>query len=148
MNKNRRPILIGDLKLDIERQSVSRHGIAIELPGLSFRLLEELAACWPCTASRRDLAKALWGDIVVTDDALRQRVRLLRRSLGENNYVAAVKGVGYRLVAPVSLLAQRKRRRIFYAATALTLIGLLAFFALSDSGDHELTHAINHSLRH
>jgi hypothetical protein len=55
--------------------------------------------------SKDELIAEVWGDVIVTDETLMQRVRLLRQSLGDDSqnprYIAAVRGRGYRLSAPV-----------------------------------------------
>ena len=55
--------------------------------------------------SKDDLIAEVWGDVIVSDETLMQRVRLLRQALGEDSqnprYIAAVRGRGYRLTAPV-----------------------------------------------
>jgi TolB-like protein/lipopolysaccharide biosynthesis regulator YciM len=58
---------------------------------------------------RQELLETVWPNEFVSDDTLSQRVRLLRESLGDPTenprYVASRRGWGYRLIAPVELLA-------------------------------------------
>ena len=51
------------------------------------------------------LIRDVWDDVVVSDETLAQRVRLLRQALGEDSqnprYIASVRGRGYRLICEV-----------------------------------------------
>lgn len=138
----------GDLRLDPKRQRVWRNGQSVDLPGLSFRLLEVLLRAAPRVVSRSEMRREVWGGIVVSDDALRQRVRLLRQALGGESYVSTVKGIGYRLALPVvevSVALRSRRLRLLAATVALALASL----ALLASGlVPEVKHAILHTLRH
>ena len=63
--------------------------------------------------SKDELIAEVWGDVVVSDETLMQRVKLLRQALGDDSqnprYIAAVRGRGYRLTAPVEVTAARGR---------------------------------------
>jgi len=139
---------IGDLQVDPRCQEVTRGGDRIDLTGLSYRLLEVLANRWPAVVSRRELAREVWGDIVVSDDALRQRVRLLRRSLGKSGYISAVKGVGYRLAGPVRPITVTENRRQFLAAAIVFALGLIAVVVMSGDPGAEIWHQIKHLIKH
>jgi TolB-like protein len=64
--------------------------------------------------SKDELIARVWGDVVVSDETLMQRVRLLRQALGEDSqnrrYIASVRGRGYRLAAPVEPGRSRDRK--------------------------------------
>jgi TolB-like protein/DNA-binding winged helix-turn-helix (wHTH) protein len=99
-----------DLVVDLRRQAVSRNGVRIELPDLSFKLLAALVRCAPHTLDKDELIRQVWGSVVVSDETLSQRVRLLRQALGEDGqeprYLSSVRGRGYRLLcdaAPVTV---------------------------------------------
>ena len=96
---------IGDLLLDVGTVSVTRSGQTIDLPALSFDLLVWLARKAPAVISRQDLLDLVWPDIVVGEETLKQRVRLLRRALGDDSrqprYIGAVRGKGYKLLPRV-----------------------------------------------
>ena len=100
-----RRLRIRDLEVDPTSGTVWRDGEVIDLPDLSFRLLMTLVAHAPEQVSKDDLIREVWGDVVVSDETLAQRARLLRQALGDdgNNprYFTAVRGRGYRLTAPV-----------------------------------------------
>jgi TolB-like protein/DNA-binding winged helix-turn-helix (wHTH) protein/Tfp pilus assembly protein PilF len=94
-----------DINIDISSGTVWRAGEVVDLPDLSFRLLRTLATRAPAMVSKDDLIAEVWGDVIVSDETLMQRVRLLRQALGDDSqnprYIAAVRGRGYRLTAPV-----------------------------------------------
>ena len=98
-------ILDIDIDIDIASGTVWRDGEVVDLPDRSFRLLRALATRAPTMVSKDELIAEVWGDVIVTDETLMQRVRLLRQSLGDDSqnprYIAAVRGRGYRLSAPV-----------------------------------------------
>lgn len=148
MNTDLQQIRIGDLRLDVERHTVTRGSNAIDMSGLSFRLLQVLADHWPETVSRRELAKRVWGDIVVSDETLRQRIRLLRRSLGESEYIAAVKGIGYRLTRSVGVATPSGRRRNYSIAASFAVIGVFAYVMLSGDLAYDLVHEVRHAIWH
>lgn len=64
-----------------------------------------LAERAPELVGKDELIRQIWGDVVVSDETLAQRVRLLRQALGDDSsdprYFTAVRGRGYRLIAPV-----------------------------------------------
>jgi TolB-like protein/DNA-binding winged helix-turn-helix (wHTH) protein/Tfp pilus assembly protein PilF len=91
-----------DLDIDLGSQTVWRKGEMVPLPDLSFRLLAALVAHAPDTLGKDDLIREVWGNVIVGDETLAQRVRLLRQALGDDakdpRYVISVRGRGYRLV--------------------------------------------------
>ncbi|MEP5764399.1 MAG: winged helix-turn-helix domain-containing protein [Halieaceae bacterium] len=98
-----------DLEVDLARQTVRRDGEAIVLPELSFRLLAALIRNVPETIGKDELVREVWGEVVVSDETLSQRVRLLRQALGEDaqdpRYLSSVRGRGYRLICAVKPIA-------------------------------------------
>jgi len=148
MNTSVKNIVIGDLKLDVARQTVTRRGNRLDVAGLSFRLLQVLADQWPLAVTRRELRRQVWGEVVVSDDTLRQRIRLLRRSLGETDYVSTVKGVGYRLNQPVKMASSFRHHRTLYVAASLVALGLVAFGVFSTGFTQDLAHVVRHAIKH
>ncbi len=139
----------GDLRLDLRAPAVTRGRQRLALPGLSYRLLKVLAERWPDTVSRRELVLAVWGDVVVSDDALRQRVRLLRRLLGSSHYVASVKGVGYRLGVPVDTCDSPPRRLRYGIAASLFVLAVASILVIGRAEPGEtFAHGIKHAIRH
>jgi DNA-binding winged helix-turn-helix (wHTH) protein/Flp pilus assembly protein TadD len=97
--------LIDDLNLDVQRGELTRHGEVLTLPKLSYDLLVALAQASPALLSQQELMLQIWPDRVIGDETLKQRVKLLRRSLSDNasdpQYIEAVRGRGYRLIPEV-----------------------------------------------
>src|SRR5450631_4640448 len=98
--------LAGDLHVDVGQQRVTRAGIEIALPNLSFQLLLALIRVAPNFLSNDLLMARVWPGQIVTPETVAKRVNLLRVALGDNaqepRYIAGVRGRGYRLVAAVS----------------------------------------------
>jgi TolB-like protein/DNA-binding winged helix-turn-helix (wHTH) protein/Tfp pilus assembly protein PilF len=122
---------VDDLLVDLERHTVRRGSEVLDLTERSFRLLEVLINHAPERVDRDQLIAEVWDDVVVSDDTLAQRVRLLRQSLGDDSqkprYVAAVRGRGYRLIPPLrdsaAAPSKRLRRAMWLAVAPIMLIG-------------------------
>ena len=99
-------LLVGDLRVEVGQQRVTRAGVEITLPNLSFELFLALIRAAPNFLSNDLLMARVWPGLVVTPETVAKRVNLLRVALGDNaqepRYVAGVRGRGYRLVAAVS----------------------------------------------
>jgi len=99
---------IGDLTVDTNDGTVTRRQQTLVLSPLSFNLLLSLARRAPHVVRRQELLETVWPNEFVSDEALSQRVRLLRESLGdatgESHYVASLRGWGYKLIVPVERL--------------------------------------------
>jgi len=99
---------IGDLVLDAGKQEVTRNGIAVRVPRLSFKLLLSLARHAPNVVSAQELEEEVWAGLVVDRGTVNKRVLLLRKALSDENasesYIAVIRGSGYRLVAGVERL--------------------------------------------
>ena len=97
---------VGDLVVDEGQQRVTRGGDVIDLPKLSFDLLLVLVRNAPNIVSIEALLTSVWPGVVVNQETVVQRVKMLRDALGDHaaepRYVAALRLRGYRLVADVS----------------------------------------------
>ncbi len=131
-----------DIDIDTASGTVWRENEVIDLPDLSFRLLVTLASKAPAMVSKDELISEVWGDVVVSDETLMQRVRLLRQVLGDDSqnprYIASVRGRGYRLAAPVEFVAVRAPgtshripRWALGAAIGLVVLAALVIFSLT-----------------
>ncbi len=122
-----------DLEVDLERRLASRDGLPLDIANLSFSLLAVLIENAPNTISKDELIKATWGNVVVSDETLSQRVRLLRLALGEDGmeprYVTSVRGQGYRLICPVTKIEPRatnvRPNKGIMALTSLVLLSVV-----------------------
>ncbi len=79
-----------DLVVDLNRGTVSRGKQRIDLPELSFQLFAILIENAPDTVSKDELIREVWGNVVVGDETLAQRVRLLRQALGKTASLLAI----------------------------------------------------------
>lgn len=92
-----------DLHIDRTAQQVRRGDEVLPVNGLSWRLLECLLAHGDAVVDFDALADQVWAPAVVGEDAISQRVKLLRQALGDDSrrprYVRSVRGRGYQLCA-------------------------------------------------
>lgn len=87
---------IGDLVIDREAYLVFQNGKKVVLAKKEFELLYLLASKPGKVYTRESILKNIWEDsVVVTNRTIDVHIRKLREKLGEN-YVATVKGVGYK----------------------------------------------------
>jgi TolB-like protein/Flp pilus assembly protein TadD/DNA-binding winged helix-turn-helix (wHTH) protein len=104
---------VDDLVIDVGQQRVTRAGVDIALPHLSFDLLLTLARAAPDLVTFDELTERVWPGLVITPETISQRVKLVRAALGDDphapRYLGGVRGRGYRLVAPVRPLRDRRR---------------------------------------
>src|SRR5258707_1967843 len=103
---------VDDLIIDLGQQRVTRAGNDIPLPQLSFELLVTLARSAPDLVTFDQLTQRVWTGLVITPETISQRVKLVRDALGDDShsprYIAGVRGRGYRMVAPVRPLGERR----------------------------------------
>ncbi len=113
-----RQIQIADLTIDTASGEVWRGEKAISLPKLSFKLLLVLAQKSPATLSQEQLIDLVWADKVVGEETLKQRVKLLRKALGDNaqkpKYIGVVRGRGYFLVPAIKILISQPKPQLEY----------------------------------
>ncbi len=113
---------VGDLTIDLGQRRVTRAGNDIPLPNLSFELLLTLARAAPDVVTFDQLTERVWPRLVVTPETISQRVKLVRDALGDDpqapRYIAGVRGSGYRMVACVRPLQDRRRPPIEASADA------------------------------
>ncbi len=87
---------IGDLVIDREAYLVFQKGNKVVLAKKEFELLYLLASKPGKVYTRESILKNIWEDsVVVTNRTIDVHIRKIREKLGEN-YVATVKGVGYK----------------------------------------------------
>lgn len=128
---------VGDLLVDISRASVSRVGVEIALPKLSFDLLIVCIEAAPAIVSINALMDRVWPGLVVNPETVSQRVKLLRDALGDDpkspRYIAGVRQRGYRLVASVEPIGpaveQPAKHREWFGPRAI-LLAVIAFIAV------------------
>ncbi|UYB52637.1 winged helix-turn-helix domain-containing protein [Xanthomonas sp. AM6] len=134
---------LDDLRIDVARQRVERDGVALELGGLSFRLLHYLLRQGQRVVGFDELIAQVWAPALVNEETVTQRVRLLRQALGDASrqprYLRSVRGQGYQLCAPVrsdddgddgAPVRSRRRWRVA-AVAAFVVLGVGALAALA-----------------
>jgi serine/threonine protein kinase/DNA-binding winged helix-turn-helix (wHTH) protein/tetratricopeptide (TPR) repeat protein len=101
---------IGDLLLDGASRTLYRDGRVVPLAYRSAQLLLELARNYPSVVRRIDLIESVWPNEDVTDQALSQRISVLRKEIGDSadspRYIGRMWGWGYHLLAPVERLGE------------------------------------------
>jgi DNA-binding response OmpR family regulator len=93
---------VGDLELDTGTLEASRSGQRLNLTPIGLRLLTALLKASPRVLSRRDLERAVWGDIAPDSDALRSHLYNLRKAIDkpfDRPLLHTVPGLGYRLAS-------------------------------------------------
>ncbi|MDJ0840562.1 MAG: winged helix-turn-helix domain-containing protein [Acidobacteriota bacterium] len=106
---------IGELILDVPAASLQLGKEPVEISGLTFDLLVFLVRRAPDVVTHDCLLEHIWAGAHVGEETLKQRVRLLRKTLGEDSknptYIRTVRGKGYQLIAPVTPLIEEKPGR-------------------------------------
>lgn len=116
-------------RLDCDNRQLSKHGLPIELGSRYFDALALLVARRGELVTKDMFMDQVWNGIPVTDEALTQCIRTLRRTLGDDaanpRFIATVPKHGYRFIAiqtaqtPATPYAQAS-----HVAGACTLAGL------------------------
>jgi TolB-like protein/DNA-binding winged helix-turn-helix (wHTH) protein/Tfp pilus assembly protein PilF len=103
---------VDDLIIDLAPRRVRRADTVIRLQALSFDLLVTLVRAAPNLVSFEQLSERVWPNLVITPETIVQRVKLLRSALGDNphapRYIEGMRGRGYRMVAEVQPLTERR----------------------------------------
>ncbi len=144
---------VDDLIVDPGRRRVTRAGVDLKLPGLSFDLFVVLVRAAPNVVTVRKLMDIVWPDAIVSPETISQRVKLLRSALGDDvknpRYVGGVRSRGYRIVATVTAHGSETPSSNAPPAAAMRLSGtwgviaslvlaiLVVFFALHGSANRE-----------
>lgn len=96
----------GDFSLDPAGRRLTRAGEAVDLNGRYLDALILLASCPGELVTKDRFLAEVWSGIPVTDEALTQCIRSLRRALGDDaanpRLIATVPKHGYRFIAAVS----------------------------------------------
>ncbi len=101
---------VDDLEVDTGKAVVTRNGVELPLPKLSFDLLRALIESAPSIATTDSLLDRVWPGLVVNPETVAARVKLLRDVIGDDpkqpRYILGVRARGYRLIPPVERLAE------------------------------------------
>src|SRR5262249_15689349 len=93
--------------LDVARHSLRTADREVALRPKSFELLRYLVENPDRLVTKEELLKAIWSNVIVTDEALTHCMREVRQALGDTKQtiIATVPRYGYRFAAPVLLVA-------------------------------------------
>lgn len=96
-----------DFRLDPENRLLTRDGATVDLSGRYFDALALLVGAPGALVSKERFLEDVWHGVPVTDEALTQCIRALRRALGDNaarpKFIETVPKYGYRFIADVSV---------------------------------------------
>src|SRR6266403_233460 len=99
---------VDDLEVDTGKAVVTRNGVELPLPKLSFDLLRALIESAPSIATTDSLLDRVWPGLVVNPETVAARVKLRRDVIGDDpkqpRYILGVRARGYRLIPPVERL--------------------------------------------
>ncbi|WP_224784620.1 response regulator transcription factor [Marinihelvus fidelis] len=94
---------VANLTVNTGTWEVSRQGQPLTLTPIGLKMLTTLMKVSPRVMSRRDLERAVWGDIVPDSDALRSHLYNLRKVIDkpfDKPLLHTLQGLGYRLADP------------------------------------------------
>ncbi len=127
---------IGDWLVEPQIHRLSRGQQTVRLKPKAMVLLVRLAREPGLPVSKQELVADLWKDAIVSDGALKHLVWELRCALGDEasspTYIENIPRRGYRLVAPVKELPQRRLgKRSGVGIAALLVLGLAIVLFMS-----------------
>jgi DNA-binding response OmpR family regulator len=94
-------VSLGEVKVDVASRTAYRSGQEVELTRREFDLLVALVSTPGRVRSRTDLLREVWGTEELTPKTVDVHVASLRRKFGSALDFRSVRGVGYRVQAPV-----------------------------------------------
>ena len=107
MERQSDSVHFGDFELDLADRQLRRGGDPVELGSRYFDALALLVANAGSLVSKTRFMDEVWRGIPVTDEALTQCIRTLRRALGDDagspRYIQTVPKHGYRFLAEVAV---------------------------------------------
>ncbi len=111
---DRRSISISRFVLDLDRCALLDEGREIPLRPKTFEVLHFLVQNAGVVVSSRELLDAVWGDIVVTEDSVRQCVADARKALGDKDHdiIRTVPRRGYLFDSPADQAAPQGSRPV------------------------------------
>jgi len=101
--QKQRKLVVEDLCLDPFTCSVRRGDRTIDLPRISYKILEVLMTRSPNVVNRDDIQHVVWGEGRPDSDSLRAHVHMLRDLIDkpfQQKLLRTIRGFGYQLVSP------------------------------------------------
>jgi len=100
------PFSVGDWYVEPALKRLSRGGESMQVEPRIMHVLVCLAGRPGEVVSRPDLMEAVWGEVVVNEEALTHAISQLRRVFGDDartpSFIQTIHKTGYRLIAPVT----------------------------------------------
>lgn len=94
-------VIIDDLIVDLSNSTVHRGDDEVSLSQLSFKLFNLLIDRAPNVVSHQELIEIVWEGVLISEENLKQRISMLRKSLGvdtnKRHYIKNVRGIGYKV---------------------------------------------------
>ncbi len=101
--QKQRKLVVEDLSLDPFTCSVRRGDKTIDLPRISYKILEALMARSPNVVNRDDIQHIVWGAGRPDSDSLRAHIYMLRDVIDrpfQRKLLHTIRGFGYQLASP------------------------------------------------
>jgi len=117
-----------DFVLDLENRQLWRDGQQIDLNGRYFDALVLLVREHGQLVEKDQFFSEVWGEVVVSDSALTQCIKEIRKQLGDNasnpRYIQTVPGYGYRFIGTVKTdpAAEPEHKKSVLAGTSKTTL--------------------------
>ena len=102
-NKIRQLYEFADFRFDAEQLSLWQNGELVLVPPKALQILKLLVEQQGEIVSREELLEKVWHDTFVEEANINYTISLLRKALGNNNFVQTVSKRGYRFVAEVTI---------------------------------------------
>lgn len=103
----------GEFRLDPTERELRRGAARVNLPPKAFEILCLLAERQGSTVSKDEIMQRVWADSFVEEANLTQNIYTMRRALGKSgesqNLIENVPRRGYRIAAPVRIVAANKK---------------------------------------
>ena len=138
------------LVIHLAERSVHYQGKALNISGLSYRLLIALLHAWPAVLSADELAQQVWNGRAVSDETIAQRVSLLRKALGAQarQSIESVRGEGYRWLPTVVYRTasehnpKRAKKAAFIALALLIIVVSVSLLLMAQKPEAEPTRSV------
>jgi Tol biopolymer transport system component/DNA-binding winged helix-turn-helix (wHTH) protein len=104
----------GVFQVNVAARELRKHGVRVRLPGQPFCILSMLLEKSGEIVTREEMRQRLWASDTFVDfeHSLNSAIKKLRAALGDSpensRYIETVPRVGYRFIAPVSVLDSRQ----------------------------------------
>ena len=142
-------LILNDLTIDTESRTLYQNGTRVTLPDLSFDVLVAILSASPSPVTTDKLTQEVWRSRHVSDDTISQRIKLVRKALGDNSktprYIRTVRGVGYSALGKVERRPREEplqqntpaKFRLYLVAFVCCLAGLLVYAGIGSTPESD-----------